>query len=114
MSALSLPTETPAHAIVRVLGTTALALGLVLAAGMAQAQTACSTHAAISETLAAGYGESPVAGGLSISGDLVQVFATADGETWTLVRVRPDGTSCVIGAGRFWHVPTLPPTGPEA
>ena len=114
MSALTLPTETPTRAMLRVFGATALALGLLLAAGAAQAQTGCSNHEAISEALASGYGEKPVAGGLSTAGDLIQIFATADGETWTLVRVRPDGTSCVIGAGRFWHVPTPPPSGPEA
>lgn len=107
--------ETPRTAMLRVFGASALALGLLLAAKAAVAEDArCTTHGALTEQLEQRFAEVPVALGLSSTGKVVQVFSAEGGATWTLVLIRPDGTSCIIAAGRYWQTATPAPLGPEA
>lgn len=108
-------TETPATAVLRVFAGSAVALGVLLAAKAAVAEEPrCTTHEKITRQLEQRYAEVPVSLGLSSAGKLVQVFSTEDGATWTLVLTQPDGTSCVVGAGRYWQTATPKPLGPEA
>ena len=46
--------------------------------------------------------EAPVALGLASNGNLMEVFASGLGETWTLVMSMPNGISCVVAAGESW------------
>ena len=87
----------------RVLGAMSLMLALLLGAGSTHAASACTSDETMSKPLERRYAETPIAGGLSQSGKLLQVFSTKDGETWTVVLVRPDGVSCIVAAGRFWQ-----------
>ena len=48
------------------------------------------------------YSEQPVAAGLEVTGQLIEVFATADRETWTLVMSTPNDMACVIAVGTGW------------
>jgi len=106
--------ETPATAMLRLFGTSIVTLVLLLGANAARAQPACASHEAVSKQLEQRYAEVPVAMGLADSGKLLQVFASADGASWTVVLTRPDGTSCVAAAGRYWQPVTPKPLGPEA
>jgi hypothetical protein len=48
-------------------------------------------------------GEHPVfAGALDHSDSLIVVFVSESG-SFTLVRLRPDGTACPAGSGEGWH-----------
>lgn len=107
--------ETPRTAMIRVFGVVLATLALLLAANAASARTAaCATHEKMSEQLERKNTEIPVALGLAHSGQLVQVFASEDGATWTVVLTRPDGTSCIAAAGRYWQTVSEKKLGPEA
>jgi hypothetical protein len=111
--------ETPALARLRVLGATGLALALLLGAHAALAQgappTACASHETMSAQLAQRFAEVPVALGLTGGGRMVvQLFASADGATWTVVLTSPDGKSCIAAAGRDWQSLPAKPLDPEA
>lgn len=56
--------------------------------------------------------EQPVAIGLTSSGTVIEVLASEDGETWTIIATGPTGISCVVQAGENWQ-PIEPPKGPE-
>jgi hypothetical protein len=55
-----------------------------------------------------------VAVGLIDTKTVIEVFARADGETWTIVTSRADGMSCIIGAGKAWQLLEVKPVGPGA
>jgi hypothetical protein len=86
------------------------ALGLWLAGGgPAVSQTTpppeltCQTHAKIMEMLNERFTEVPAALGLQSNGHVIQVFASRDGTTWTIVSTRPDGLSCIVALGQHWE-----------
>jgi hypothetical protein len=93
--------------------------GLVFAGGVfASPIAAQQTHPAampmvchnaneIAKQLNSRYDESPVAFGLQANGNLLQVFASAEKNTWTVVSTTPNGLSCVVAAGKTWE--SLPP-----
>ncbi len=85
--------ETPKTAIIRVVGATALAIALLLGlwAGLkpASAQSMCMTHVEIMKQLDARFSETQVAIGLASNGQLLEVFSTGDGSTWTIVMTKP-------------------------
>ncbi len=86
------------------LGATALAVALVVGfRATASAQSVCTTHAEVIKQLGNRHSEAPVAIGLSGSGGVVEVFATSDGSTWTMIITMPDGTSCMMAAGEAWE-----------
>jgi hypothetical protein len=75
-------------------------------------QPACQTHDEIMQMLNQKFAEIPAALGLQSNGHLVQVFASKDGMTWTIVTTRPDGVSCIVALGRNWEAlpdPALEP-----
>ncbi len=69
----------------------------------AGAQDQCRTRDRVVALLAEEYKEAQVAIGVTNSGGLVEVFAAADGSTWTIVVTSPRGMSCVVTAGEGWH-----------
>ncbi len=105
----------PRTAIVRIFAAVAVALTLMLAiVPAATAQQACNTHDKIARLLQGRFAEAPVAAGLESSGRLLQVFASSDGATWTMVATAPDGTSCVLAVGEAWQEAVRPQPGPGA
>lgn len=61
-------------------------------------------HALIVQRLAEVYKETQVAYGVAASGALFEVYATRDGETWTLLRTTPQGFACIVASGEGWRV----------
>ncbi|MFQ5958231.1 MAG: hypothetical protein ACE5LF_02570 [Alphaproteobacteria bacterium] len=107
--------ETPKTAVIRVVGATMLALALLLGVrAQASAQTVCAPHAEVTKRLDKVYSEAPIGIGLASNGGVIEMFATSDGATWTIVMTMPDGKSCVMATGETWE--TLPgkPLGPMA
>jgi hypothetical protein len=100
-------------AVVRVLGAT-LGLSMLLGANAALGAPPCASDEAVSKRLESGYGELPIARGLASDGKLLQVFASEDGLSWTVVLTRPDGVSCIAASGRYWQPVTGKALGPEA
>lgn len=83
-----------------------LAAILLLFTFSANAQTLWSDREKVAEHLAAKYRENQISMGIAADGTLVEVFASARGETWTIVVTLPNGLSRVVASGINWL--TLP------
>ena len=100
--------ERPGRALVRLIAVIAIAnlllMGAVLISRPASAQSAAAglPRPALVELLDDGYAEVPVAFGLAENGGLIEVFASADGATWTMVLSMPNGLSYVVTTGEAW------------
>lgn len=86
----------------------ALSMGvgaMILAVDHATAQTAnCAPRGAIVERLESKYGESRQTIGLGTDNAVVEVFASADTGTWTILVTRPNGISCLVAAGQGFEL----------
>ena len=71
-----------------------------------EAAPVCEDRKGTLEALQRQYGEVPVAQGVDANGDLVEVVATATGQTWTIIVTRPGGKSCIVGFGKDWVMST--------
>jgi hypothetical protein len=99
-----------------------LAGAVLAAAAGADAETAsgsrrmpCHDAQEIARQLGAKYAEAPIAFGLQSNGNLLQVYASGQQGTWTVVSTTPNGVSCIVAAGRQWESRRVPrPTGPVA
>ena len=76
----------------------------------AHAQVVCGAREALVAALARTYGEQPRVRALTARGALLEVFATPDGATWTILITTPNGRACIASAGEAW-LPTQPPPG---
>lgn len=83
---------------------TSVVLPVSARAQMAQMQMMCAARADIVTNLQGKFSESPVALGLDNSGGVVELLASPDGGTWTIIVTDPQGTSCLMAAGEFWEM----------
>jgi hypothetical protein len=79
----------------------ALAVGMAAAAPPASAQS-CGDRDDMIGQLGERHHEKLMAAGLHDPQHLVELWATEDGATWTLLISRADGYTCVLGAGSGW------------
>ena len=68
------------------------------------AATPCLSRATIINGLATNYAEAPIARGLTVDGDMIEVFAARTGDTWTIVLTRAIGCSYLVSSGEFWQL----------
>ena len=80
-----------------------LTVTFILFAANATAQVPCYQRERIVTLLAAKYKEVPVAIGVNLKGDLVEVLSSEHGHTWTIILTTPEGLSCVVTAGEGWR-----------
>ncbi len=107
--------QTPRGALIGIFGAAALALSALLSLGSeASAQTVCLPHTEVAKQLGSLHSEAPVAIGLANNGNVVEVFSTGDGSTWTIVMTMPSGTACLVAAGEGWETLTKIALGPQA
>ena len=59
-------------------------------------------HSELSSTLDQRFAEKSVARGLDANGRMVEIYATDDGATWSMVITTPEGQSCVVASGEAW------------
>ena len=90
-----------------------LMLGVGIGPTPAAAQTACMSRAEVLDQLSSKYAETPISLGLEKSGDVVEIFTSGDGDTWTMVLTRPDGQTCMIASGEAWQVIPAKVRGPD-
>lgn len=64
--------------------------------------TGMTTRGEIADYLGQSFHEEPVAGGLATNGTLLEVFTSPNGESWTIILTRPDGSSQVVAVGETW------------
>jgi hypothetical protein len=85
-------------------GSTLLLAGLAAGAPEpAAAQEICGTRADLLKELTQRYSEAPVAVGLANSGALVEILTNDNGSTWSIMVSQPNGTSCLVAAGKEWQ-----------
>ena len=81
----------------------AAAFILPLSGAPAEAQQLCSERDKVIGQFSKVYKETPVAGGLTRDGRLIEILSTGDGSTWTIVISKPGGQTCVMMAGEGWR-----------
>ena len=74
----------------------------------------CHNATEIAKQLSSKYDEAPVAFGLQSNGNLLQVYASEDKNTWTVVSTTPNGMSCIVAAGKRWESLPFISTDPMA
>lgn len=90
-----------------------IAATLVIAASQAGAQ-ACGDRGALTAEIATKYGESLVAGGVQKSrGSLtvMEIWASSETGTFTVLLTQPNGMSCVVAAGTDFFKASITPEG---
>jgi hypothetical protein len=93
----------------------ALAAAALLAAAPAVAQQVCAPRDQIVKRLAEGYGEARQGYGLQGGRLVVELYASAETGTWTIIATRPDGVACAMAAGQAWNEgEKIAPAGPPA
>jgi hypothetical protein len=85
----------------RLVSSVSAATLVALFAGAASAQNAapCGEREKILEHLAANYKEIPIARGLDSHGRVLEVLASEDGQTWTILVTMPNGITCLVESG---------------
>lgn len=86
---------------------TALITGTAHAQSYTQSQAQarnCADRDRIVERLATGYGETRQTVGIGSDNTLVEVFASLDTGTWTIVITRAGGPSCLVASGQAYQV----------
>ena len=63
----------------------------------------CFRYSEVARQLKGTYEETPVSLGLQANGNLLQVFNSPKRGSWTIVSTSPDGSACVLAAGRNWE-----------
>ena len=95
-----------------------LAAGIALAALIptpAVAQQGCVERDKALTRLETKFAESPISMGVTDGGGLIEVLATDDGKTWTIIVTTPQGMSCLVAAGEDWRTQDYEqPMGPGA
>ena len=83
----------------------AVIFGTLALAPPAQAQTAnpCIDRTKIVRSLTEKYNESQTALGLQNSGQMLEIWTSADTGTFTVLITRADGISCIVSSGEFWR-----------
>ncbi len=100
------------------LSMTALAAATVLTAATAHAQQArnCGPRELVVNRLAEGYGETRQSMGLGANNAVIEVFASEESGTWTILVTSPNGTSCLVASGQAFETlaEALPAKGSDA
>ncbi|MHA3978288.1 hypothetical protein ACW9UR_11435 [Halovulum sp. GXIMD14794] len=64
---------------------------------------ACGERDGVIDRLQHVFGEERTGGGLQGEHGLVEVFASSETGSWTILLTRPDGRACLVAAGATWH-----------
>ena len=91
-----------------------LMLGSWFGTSPAGAQNLCMSRTNVLKQLSSKYAETPISLGLEKSGDVIEIFSSGDGDTWTMVLTRPGGETCMIASGEAWQVIPAKVSGPDA
>lgn len=76
---------------------------LIPGVASAQDQASCAERTAVVDRLATRYGETRKSAGLNQQNGMVEVFASDDTGTWTILVTMPSGMSCLLAAGQHWQ-----------
>ena len=79
-----------------------LGLFILVIAFPALAAENCGNRANLLQHFKNKFGENPVAIGVTDNGGVVEVLASENGVTWTLIVTMPYGETCMIATGKYW------------
>jgi hypothetical protein len=84
--------------------------------GAAQTTRQCAPRAAVVERLAESYGETRQSVGIASNNAMIEVFASADTGSWTILVTVPTGISCLLASGMSFEAveDVLPAKGSDA
>jgi|TARA_Y100000296_G_scaffold20276_1_gene24074 hypothetical protein len=94
--------------------TLAAALAVLLWAAFftpAKAQNSGIDRATVVKRLLEKHAEKPVGMGIAHNGSIIELFASRDGKTWTLIMTMPSGKSFMLGSGEHWAGAPIVPKG---
>lgn len=91
--------------------TAAAATIFTLVSWSAAGQEVCGKRSDMVAQLEARYGERRVAFALTSGGWVLEIFATKNGRTWTMLTTNPLGKTCLKGAGEGWQLDRVKPQG---
>ena len=76
-----------------------------IAAGTAAAQNPrnCGDRTKIVERLQSHYGEVRTGSGLTPNNGIMEIYASEEKGTWTILITMPTGMSCLMAAGQNWE-----------
>ncbi len=74
-----------------------------MAAAPAHAQTSCAPRDTVLDRLQSSFGEALAAGGLQSQSQVLEVWASQDTGTWTVLMTNANGLTCVVASGTNWH-----------
>ncbi|MEB3211101.1 MAG: hypothetical protein VKL39_07085 [Leptolyngbyaceae bacterium] len=91
-----------------------LTVAAIAMASPAHAQTSCATHDEQVSYLAREWGESRHAIGMTMTGAVVEIFASPQTGTWTIAVTTPGGPTCLATWGSGFEIldEALPNTDP--
>ena len=69
----------------------------------AQAQIACDKRDSIVAALGEKYGETRRGGGLTAPTAIVEIWASDETGTWTIITTNPQGLTCIMAVGTDWQ-----------
>lgn len=78
-------------------------VALLLATDIAQAAQ-CGKRDVVIDRLASHYGETRRAMGLASGNGIIELYASEEDGTWTITVTRPDGITCLLGAGNAFEM----------
>lgn len=89
-----------------------LALALT-ACAPAHAQNACGDRESVVDRLAEGYGETRRSIGLAPNNAVLEMFASLETGTWTIIVTQASGLTCVVATGQAYEEfdPEIVPSG---
>jgi hypothetical protein len=80
----------------------AVALVGSLSADSALAMPYCGSRDSVVENLAEKFMEHHVASGFQSEAGLLEIWASSEVGTWTILMTHPDGKTCVVASGTHW------------
>lgn len=81
-------------------------VGLVLAVpSTLHAQATCFDRDDLVAKLKKSYGENFAGGGLQNAESIVEIWFSEEQGTWTVLKTRADGKSCIMASGTNWRDP---------
>ena len=92
------------------------ALALAAQAAGAEGGRNCAPRPVVLDRLGEDYGETRQSIGLSGQGAVIEVFASPETGSWTIIVTRPDGITCLVAAGEAFEAMAgmVPPPGLDA
>ena len=79
-------------------------LGAALfSASAAHATQQCGDRTKVLDRLASKYGESRQSMGLAANNGVVEIFASDDTGTWTILVTQPNGKTCLVASGQAFE-----------